>query len=388
MRKLRIAPVVFVVVVLLVLLILGCGDPQGISADKLEPLCVEWKAEIGGVEDIIALEDLVITYSTLLTYSPQWESENVVVCTDLKKGKKLWSTGGISFNCRNISLYKEQIVVLSEDGNVLFLDTRSGEILRKIDIYEGETLKSIEPGTSPDFYMVTGFTVCGEILVVVNEGGEIRAFNLTQGRRIWKTELPEGNLLNASSPVSGEGVVLYPGRDLYAYDLDTGEMIWISGKHAQECVIRDNSVFVLEIDSVSRIGLLDGEDIWSRGLRETLNGFVVADDKMLFAFSHLFEKKNLLAYGLNVDSGDIVWEQAVNDDIVSYGDQLVYNGVLYFTTIPGNIYAVDSSSGKGLAAYETGNTAAGTSVIQSSGKILSGGDLDFLFALEPVYTGI
>jgi len=137
------------------------------------------------------------------------------------------------------------------------------ELLRSIDAETGEQVRSIPIGA----YMANSCAVRDRIAYVAHYAGEIVAFDLAKGERIWSNQ-NEGVEFVASPAVDAD-LVIIGGRDkkVRALNRATGALVWefLARKGIDSSPVIGPEVVYVGSDDGRIYGLsrLDGKELWS-----------------------------------------------------------------------------------------------------------------------------
>ena len=207
-----------------------------------------------------------------------------------------------------------RIYAAAADGNVLALDTDTGKVIWKqeiIDLYpEAERGIAFADGIDA----ITGGVGVGQSLVVVGTAaGEVVALNQADGSLAWRAKTTSEVL---APPQIFNGRVFAQSVDgkIAAFDVKTGERLWIYSTSIPSLTLRGTSNMVVDKDFV---------------IAAFANGRVVMLDQARGLVG--FEQRVAVAQG----QSDL--ERLVDVD----GQMLVQGGLLYAVSYQGNLVAID-----------------------------------------------
>jgi outer membrane protein assembly factor BamB/predicted phosphohydrolase len=310
------------------------------SVNKTSPIKMMWRKETGfTIASAPALgKDIVV----------EGNSSGNVTAFSIKDGLALWSykTDGAVYSSPSIS--GEFVVFGSADSNIYCLNLKSGKlhwkfktgaavvacpVVSKGKVYIGSSdgkfrALSLESGNLLwQFDKIQGFV---EDKPLLYEGKVIfgawdsylYALDQNDGRLLWKWNNGKNEILYSPSacyPVASMGkiFIVAPDRYMTALDAKTGKAIW-----------RTNRYLVRESIGISE----DGKSVYARCMTDTV--FSVS------ALGNSFSPKWIsnVKYGYDIDPN--MPEEK--------------NGVVFFGTKNGFVYALDKNTGKTLWTYRTG----------------------------------
>ncbi|MCW4029198.1 MAG: PQQ-binding-like beta-propeller repeat protein [Candidatus Bathyarchaeota archaeon] len=258
-------------------------------------------------------------------------------------GAKLWSTK-VFASYSSPCVVDGVVYVGSIDGNVYAFDACSGE-----KIWNYTTGDSV--GSSPALH--------GGVVYVGSNDHNVYALDAKDGSKIWN--FSTGGIVHSSPAVSG-GVVYVGSGDstLYALDSSTGTKLWsypykthvrdVSGIQASPAVA-DGFVFFVASDHVFyALNAATGSQVWNvTKLSVDVSSPVVADGLV-----YVCVPRGFLAF--NASTGATIQTYVLKDIanakiidghwqvITGYGliksSPTISNGVIYFTSENGNLYAI------------------------------------------------
>jgi len=222
-----------------------------------------------------------------------------------KAGRELILAGSDDFFLHAVDAATGEKVWAVETGNYIkgapSVDLASGlvsfggcdELLRLIDAETGEQVRSIPVGA----YMANSCAVRDRIAYVAHYAGEIVAFDLANGERLWSNKSEAVEFVG--SPAVDAGLVIVGGRDkkLRALDRATGALVWefLARKGIDSSpVVGPEVVFVGSDDGrLYAVSRGEGKELWSYDIGARINsspavaaGHVVigAQDGGVYAF--------------------------------------------------------------------------------------------------------
>jgi len=316
------------------------------------------------------------TGSTIASTPAVWEdivvtgnSSGAVYCLSLSSGYLQWKfyTGGTVYSTPDVS--DGVVVVGSSDKNVYCLDVGSGKLLWKVatgaPVVAAATIRDgvvyiggsdgifraldLKTGTAKwEFKNVGGFVETKPLLyedkVIFGAWDTyLYALSVKDGSLLWKwSNGNSGVLLSPAAcwPVAANGkvFVVAPDRFMTAIDAQTGKTIWRSNRHqVRECV------------GISE----DGKQVYARCMTDT----VVAFSSSAAMPAEVWATH--CGYGYDIDPS-----MPVERD-----------GVVYFGTKNGLVFALDAHSGEILWEHRIGVTITSTPVPLKNQRVIVS-DLD------------
>lgn len=171
------------------------------------------------------------------------------------------------------------------------------------------------------------------------------ALDAQTGQVVWTSSLSSDASLG--TPVVASGLV-YVGDAygyVYAFDTDSGELIWrasATGPINMGPSLVEGRLMVGTGAGYLYAFNLSGGLEWSRLLTGSLFGAPSGSFGMVFVGSW-----DGYVYGLEADTGNIVWTRTL-DDPVYYATPVVWNGAIYISDLFGSIHCMDALTGADL----------------------------------------
>ena len=230
---------------------------------------------------------------------------------------------------------------------IVLLALTTASVIVRLYIYERLTPKSLEGHMFP---LTEKLSLCvgdkikeisadenEKILVKTNK--ELYAYDLTSGDLIWSASLKK-QVESFPAITVGERVFVSDNENLWAFDLKTGNILWENRLGGAGTWIPDASNDFVLLNSISdRVFVFDaisGKKLWETpGAR----GWTQA---------HIYNDKiYIVDYGIkafDATTGSLVWE--LNNNSTTTGLSVMGNEILYFMEFP-------NSEGFDLVAYNT-----------------------------------
>ncbi len=290
--------------------------------------------------------------------------EGTIQALKKKNGKKKWSysTGGPIFSSPAVNGNK--IVMGSADGNIYCLDNK-GNLQWKY---------------------VTGGSVLGSPIIqnnIVYIGGSdstFRAIELENGRLLWEFTELEGPVV--SQPVIHNDVIIFGAwdRNLYALNISNGtrNWKWNNGSSVRNFspasvipVINDGVVYIAAPDRyLTAIEISTGKTLWrtkEATVRESIG--ISADGSLIYGKTM---NDTIVAFAANPSVPTIKWKMHAGYGYEHAPSMLIENnGLVYFGTRNGIVYAIDPKTQKLLWRYKLDNSMVNTVRVNNNHLIAS-----------------
>lgn len=277
-----------------------------------------------------------------------------LLCLSLKNGKIKWiyQTDGAIFS--SPATAKGHAVFGSADGHVYSVNIKTGKLKWKIQ---------------------TGASVLGSPLIhndTVFIGGSDHSFiavDLGSGNRIWKFDSLSGPVV--STPLLYDGKIIFGAwdRHLYALDKRTGVLIWkwnngssVRNFSPAACipVANDGIVYVVAPDRyISAIDINDGKTLWRNNdatVRESIG--ISSDGKWIYGKTM---QDTIVAYASGREKQSTAWRLGCGFGYEHVPSMLIEKeGLVFFGTRSGAVYAVDPLKKQVAWAYKIDNSMVNT----------------------------
>ena len=269
------------------------------------------------------------------------------------------------------------VFVPSWDGNLYAMDEFGGQ------------LKWTYSTSGP---IVSSPVVTGGVVYVASRDGQIYAINEQTGVRIWRTNNAVNNPGNpiTSSLLVANGRVFFgnwclggscnPIGYLEALDAATGNVAWLNSTGSPVIAPpseHNGRIFFGEDDgTIIAVNETTGHRFWSANLVTPVrNAPAIAYGRVYVGSFNRF-------YALNEATGATAWSfGTANYNTTSAA---VYQGVVYFGTGRGNVYAVNSTTGQQIWGPQLSAAAVSSSPALATGSraLLVGSNDRYLYALN------
>lgn len=268
------------------------------------------------------------------------------------------------------------VFVTSYDNYAYAIDEYSGQ--QKWAYYAGSVIFS-----SPA--VANGIVYFGS-----RNGGIMYAINEQTGSEVWGRGY--ANYFIASSPAVADGKVFYSSwcsascfqnGQFVALDAATGSVVWgnatlPSAPGSSSPAVSNGLVFFgLDDGSVTAVNETNGKAVW----RVVPGGSAQVRGAPTVAYGRVYVGTSNRFFALNETNGSTMW--SFNTGNTNATSAAVANGVVYFGTGRGNVYAVNATTGAQIWVAAT-NAAVSSSPALSIGSnmVLVGSNDHYLYALN------
>jgi outer membrane protein assembly factor BamB len=292
-----------------------------------------------------------------------WASEGSSPATSAE----LWrsGTGGSihsGVNGRAVGAVVDGVVFARQSDGIVALDELTGNVVRTYSV-----------GNPRNFAVADGR------LVVGNDEGAVRAFDVSSGSLMWaRTSLPIPNIAVDSGRVFvntglGDG-------HLRALDLATGATIWAASGvgNASSSPTVAGSLVVQNTANGGTVRAFDaatGAPAWSAATGTAISS-PVADATRLFQG---IQSNHLIA--LSQANGAVLWDASLPGEIYAGGTT---GGLAFATSFNGTVYALDAATGTLSWSFSTGSGFLPSAMASAGGRVFlsSQTDAPVLYALD------
>ena len=291
-----------------------------------------------------------------------------VIALSSETGKEIWTyqTGGPIFT--EPAIHDEHVYVTSTDSALYCLNVDTGE---KIWRYKTNAPIVAHPAVYDNKVYFGG------------SDRMFRALNAETGKLVWDFMMIRRYI--ETKPLIAEGEVIFGAWDSYLYALDAqnGGMKWMwtgekSGRLYSPAVVHpvyaNGKVFIVAPDRVmSAIDINTGKTVWRSDTFKVRENIGLSEDRSTVYAKTMWDI--VCAVSTEGDEPETRWSTAVN-----YGFEIdpsipvEKDGILYFTTQFGFVYALDSQTGDILWGHRIGSNLLNTPVVDGHSLIVSGMD--------------
>ena len=289
---------------------------------------------------------------------------------------QMWRFATGSFVYSSPAVSNGLVFVNSYDTNVYAIDEYSGQ--QKWSFYTGSVIFS-SPAVAN-----------GMVYVASRNGGILYALNEQTGSEVWGRGYL--NYFIASSPAVADGKVFYgswcaascfQNGQFVALDASTGAVVWAnatlpSAPVASSPAVDNGRVFFgLDDGSVTALNETTGKAIW----RVVPGGAVTIRNALAIAYGRVYVGTATKFFALDEMTGATDW--SFNTGNSNSSSAAVSNGVVYFGTGKGNVYAVNATTGVQQWVATTGASVSSSPALSlGSNMVLAGSNDHYLYALN------
>lgn len=318
---------------------------QSLPADFAQAPHLKWKFQTGG--PIVAAP--VFSGQTVFVGS----ADSSLYALDLETGKTRWRfrTGGPIRS--GACLDGERVLVLGGEGVLYALQKNSGKLLWSFRT-GGE--KTYPLYGYADYYHSTPLVQDG-VVYFGSGDGQVYALRSSEGRELWR--FATGDVVHAS-PVFYQGKIYIGSFDGYMYALDagTGSLVWkfkslgqrffpkgemqgspVAGRGLVFVGGRDYNLYALDAEK--------GYCHWNKSFPKGWSLALSLCDSVLYAGTS--DDDVMIAF--DAASGQEYWRTNVQFNIFS--PAVCTQGLLYFGTLHGKLFALERQSGALRWSYKT-----------------------------------
>ncbi len=303
----------------------------------------------------MTLSDAIET-SRYVNASPAVDGESLVFgdlggllyCFDTSTGIERWRFEASGPIVVTPAFSEDMVLFGDQDGRVYALDRHTGN-----QVWCSDAGNPIEGSPS----------VHNGRLYLGSEAGRMHAFSLNDGMKLW--EYSTG--INISSrPVVSGGVLFFVSKEaLYGVDAETGEEIsrfqldrW---SMSSPVLVQDSIVIYGDYGShLLAYNANQGRGMWRFSAEGSgVIGAAAGQCKAYFGD----DEGNL--YALDVSTGELVWQQALNYPVTSVPSY--FNGFVYAVSADGFVFAFEATSGDFVAGHYLGRNIFGAPTASRDG---------------------
>jgi eukaryotic-like serine/threonine-protein kinase len=360
------------------------GNPEhtsSYSAPALRKLAgVKWKFKTDGIVTAsVAVTDGLVYFGS---------GDKNFYALDAETGTEKWHFSTQDAIHSSAAVSNGLVYFQSNDGFVYALDAQTGRQKWKADTGPGK-------GVDYDFLSSSPVVVNG-ILYIGGANGNFYALDSETGQSVW-TVPSVGPTAIRSSPAVADGVVYFTAdNNLLALDARTGELKWkfqttsLQQARSSPTLYQGLVLFGNNASMVYAIDKVTGKQKWTFRIdyywvvsSATVAGdtvYIGGDDSYLNALDLQTGK---VKWRFNT-KGETIWSSpAFVDGILYFGDWN-YQGVKddQGNKKWGYLYAVDAATGKELWNFKTGDNIVSSPVVDQNGVIYFGSNDGFLYALD------
>lgn len=281
-------------------------------------------------------------------------SIGLVEALDINTGKKAWSyqTGGAIYSSPIVS--GKLVILGSGDGNIYALNVANGKVVWKVKTENA----------------VLGSPILKDNVVYIGGSDHsFRALEVSTGKQLWKFNEVEGTIVG--KPLIYEDKVIFGswGRHLYALELKTGQLIWkwnngsanrMFSPAMATPVATKGIVFIAAPDRVlTAIDSKNGTTLWRNKeatVRESIG--LSADSSLVYGKTM---QDLIVAYPTGKTDLGITWKHNAGFGYEhTPSDLLEQDGIVFFGTKNGVVYAIDPKTKQNLWLHKIDNSMINT----------------------------
>jgi outer membrane protein assembly factor BamB/predicted phosphodiesterase len=279
-------------------------------------------------------------------------------------GKLKWNfkTEGPIFSSPAVS--KEKIVIGSADGNIYCLDSK-GKLLWK---FKSEASVLGSPLIENDRVFIGG------------SDHHFYAIDLNSGKALWKFDGLNGPVV--SQPVIAGDRIIFGAWDqhLYALDKNNGALLWkwsngstVINYSPAACipVIKNGVVYIVAPDRyLSAIDLSSGKTLWRTNQSAVRESIGISNDGQLVYGKTM--QDTVVAFYTDPEKPLLAWKLFAGYGYEHAPSMLIEkDGIIFFGTRNGVVYAIDAGSQKKRWAYKIDNSMVNTVRVLNSKQLIA-----------------
>lgn len=229
----------------------------------------------------------------------------------------------------------------------IFVGTNAGEVIALDDVLGDIIWKTTISSNKRDIIAPTTISVSQNEVYIGNSSGTLFALAADTGAILWeyKTNKPI-----TSAPSVLDGIVYFGSGNgqFYALDQRDGTLLWnFKTEILEQLSVSLNSLSLASFDTdrvyfsdsegVYALRMSTGEKVWKKTTKQNALTPIVHDGVVYFG------SLNGFVYAVNAKSGEVFWERKIREVPTT---ALAYkNGMLYFGTELGKLHAINAKTG-------------------------------------------
>ncbi len=320
--------------------------PDFLINQKYPNVNLKWKFETGFT--------IASTPAVWKDYVVVGNSEGTLCALSLKNGKKRWTfqTGGSIFSSPDIADGK--VTFGSSDKSVYCLDVRDGKLIWKYPTQNA---------------IVATPRIEKKIVYIGGSDGKFRAHQLETGELLWEFDGMEGFV--ETRPLIYQEKIIFGAWDGYLYSLNqnngTLAWKWNDGKPGNlyspaAClpVAANDKIFIVAPDRfMTAIDSKTGETLWRTNRHKVRESIGIAENGQTIYARCMTD--TLLAYNSKASVPELVWAKSCGYGYdIDPSMPIEKDGVIYFGTKNGYLFAIEAKSGQLKYRYRVGVTVVNT----------------------------
>lgn len=272
-------------------------------------------------------------------------------------------------------------------NNIVYIADTSG-LVQAVDKHHGKVLWSTPVGHS----IVSGPKVADGYIVVGTNAATLVVLKQSDGHQVWQAKLSEDSLSNAL--ITNHKVIAKTiDGNLYAFDLTTGEKLWVADHGAPHLILKASSSPVV-MDKLALVGFSDGKldavdinsghVVWQRSIAFASGSSDVerlvdidADPIIQGSVVYLASYQGYVG-ALSLTDGQFVWNKPAS----IYKNMAIDDKTLYITDSKDILWAIDKQNGQ-VKWKQTAFKARGlTEPVLMGNRLIVGDKLGYLHAVS------
>jgi outer membrane protein assembly factor BamB/predicted MPP superfamily phosphohydrolase len=281
----------------------------------------------------------------------------------IQSGKKKWSYQTVAAIYSSPAVKNGKIVFASADSNVYCL-TDKGKLLWKYKA-GGAVLGSP--------------LINGDTVFIGGSDHHFRAIGLNNGKQLWDFNGLAGPVM--STPILNNGMIVFGAWDTYLYALrsSTGELVWkwtngstVTNYSPAACipVAHDGIIYVVAPDRfLTAIDASSGKTVWRTNEATVRESIGMAEDGSVIYGKTMNDSVVAFKTGRQKE---LAWKMNAGFGYEHVPSMLVEkDGVIFFGTKNGVVYAIDNNGAKIIAAHKIDNSMVNTVLVIDALNIIA-----------------
>lgn len=289
----------------------------------------------------------------------------IVEALNLKNGKRIWKYKTAAAIFSSLIAENDRIVFGSADGYIYCLNILNGKLFWKLNTQSSVLASAV---------------IKNSMLYIGNSNHSFKAIDVYTGKEIWSFNEIKGPI--TSSPIIVENKVLFAAWDSYLYALDriNGKLLWkwnngSENRHFSPAactpVVHNTEVYIVAPDRyITAIDLHTGFTLWRNNdatVRESIG--ISEDGKYIYAKTMNDE---LVAYKTSKEKQFVDWKVNCKYGYEHAPSMLTeMEGLIFFGTRNGRVYAVNNQSRKVEWIYKIDNSMVNTVTVINKNNVVA-----------------
>ncbi len=259
------------------------------------------------------------------------------------------------------------------DGT-LYISSTDGN-LYAVNASTGAKVWTASPGVFPG-----SATVSGGLVYVETQTGNTFAYNVSNGALQWEN----GSAGYIGSPAVANGMVYVGGNGLYAFNANTGALIWSQqGDYPVYCspAVANGLVYWIEETTLFASNAVTGAQVWAVDLPE--GGVPIGSPMVANGTVYVGGGADGNFYAYAARDGSLRWTATTTQ---VYGSAAAANGLIYVGGVQGDFFALSPLDGSVVWSYTAPGDILGSPSVANGVVYLPAGDS--IIALDASYGGV